>query len=152
MSKFRKIIFLDEGNTILSPLAEGLMRLKLAKRGKSDIQVASRGSVVLFPEPVNPKIVEIAQIHGIHLLNYKAREIKESDFSESTLILTMDEMDKNRLYQKYKSAVNVFSIKSYLEKQGDLFPPIGGSIEEYANVCRELDLLLESLAEKEIDS
>lgn len=152
MGKFKKIIFLDEGNTMLSPFAEALMRAKLASMGENHLQVASRGSVVLFPEPVNPKVIDIAGRHGISLFHHKALQIKESDFSETTLVLTMDEKNKNRLYQKYTCALNVFSIKSYLEKQGDLLPPIGGSLEDYGNVCAELENLLECLIEKEINS
>ena len=152
MSRFKKIIFLDEGNTMLSPYAEAFMRGRLLLLGANKIQVASRGSIVLFPEPVNPKILIIAGKKGFSLAYHKASEIRESDFSDTTLVLTMDEENKNRLYQKYPSAKNVFSIKSYLEKTGDLRPPIGGSVEEYERVCAELEELIEKLAQKETGS
>lgn len=149
MSKFKKIIFLDEENTMLSPYAEALMKLKLAKLGVSGLQIASRGWVVLFPEPVNQKVCAIAEKTGISLSHHKATALEESDFSDSTLVLTMDEETKNRIYQKYSGAVNVYNLKSYLEKPGSLSLPIGGTIEEYEAVCRELEGLLEGLIEKE---
>lgn len=150
MSKFKKIIFIDEGNTMLGPFAEALMRYKLAGLGINRVQILSRGSVVLFPEPVNPKVNLIAGKKGISLSAHKASAIKESDFSESTLVLTLDEENKNRLYQKYTGAMNVFSLKSYLEKNGDILPPIGGSIEDYEQVCTQLEKLIDGLIEKEI--
>lgn len=137
---------------MLGPYAEAYMRAALAVRSANGIQVASRGRVVLFPEPVNPKIQAVAVKRGFSLSWHKALEIKETDFSDTTLILSMDEDNKNRLYQKYASAKNIFSLKSYLEKTGDLRPPIGAGIEEYEAVCEELEGLLESLMEKEINS
>ena len=151
MGKFKKIIFLDEDNTMLGPYAEAVLRRRLAQLGLNRIQVASRGRVVLFPEPVNQKICLIAHHMGITLETHMASQIRPSDFSDTTLVLVMDEDSKNRIYRKYKEAVNVFTLKSYVDVKGGLKLPIGGDIKEYEAVCRELDGLLELLIEKETD-
>ena len=152
MSKFEKIIFLDEENTMLGPYAEAVMKRLLAYAGMNRLKVSSKGTVVLFPEPVNQKIALIAEKKGIFLAYHRASGIKASDFSEKTLVLTMDEETKNRVYHKFTEASNVFTLKNYVEQTGSLHAPVGGSVEDFEAVCRELEALLNSLLEKEIGS
>lgn len=152
MGKFKKIIFLDEENTLLSPYAEAMARMRLTELRINEILVSSRGNVVLFPEPVNQKVSAIAQEKGLSLTYHKAVAIRSEDFSENTLVLSMDEENKARVYHNYTKALNVFTIKEYLGKSGSLKLPIGGTIEEYEAVLKELEELLESLIEKEINS
>lgn len=52
MNTINKIIFVCNGNTCRSPMAATIMGTFLQD---TDILVQSRGMVVLFPEPYNPK-------------------------------------------------------------------------------------------------
>jgi len=52
MIKYEKIIFVCTGNTCRSPMAATIYR---SLETNSDIKVISRGLVVLFSEPSNPK-------------------------------------------------------------------------------------------------
>ena len=52
MAKYNKLIFVCTGNTCRSPMAEAIYK-NLDK--ETDIKVFSRGLVVLFGEPINPK-------------------------------------------------------------------------------------------------
>ena len=55
MNRFNKVIFICMGNTCRSPMAATIMTKLMP-----DIRVESRGMVVLFPEPYNPKAVAVA--------------------------------------------------------------------------------------------
>ena len=57
MNTCNKIIFVCMGNTCRSPMAATIMQNRLSKY---DVIVESRGMVVLFEEPYNPKAVAVA--------------------------------------------------------------------------------------------
>lgn len=145
MSRFSRIVFLDEDNTRLSPLASVLFKKKVRAASIDGLNIASRGNVVLFPEPVNQKVVEIAKENDVDLSMYSAIALTEDDFSDRTLILAMDNANKTMAYDRFASAVNVYTLKEYLGSSGDLKLPIGGTIEEYSTVVEILKGLLDNL-------
>ena len=142
-----KIIFLDAENTGLSPFAQALFIKKIKGYKSIDLKVLSRGNVVLFPEPVNQKLKEVAKDFGINLEHHSARQIDSGDF-QGALILSMDTDSKTRIYRRNADAANVYTLKEYLGEIGDIKLPIGGTLEEYAEVCRSLDILLDKLLDK----
>lgn len=146
--KYTRIIFLDEENTALGPLAEGIMKKKLLNCGGLDIAVSSKGNVVLFPEPMNPKIADIARDHGINLEGHIARQMVNEDFSNTTLVLTPDNDSKQKAYSKYSDAVNVFGIREFLGENGDIRFQMGKSVEEYVDVYNTLERIIGTLIEK----
>ena len=153
MSRFKKIIFLDEDNTALGPLTAAIFRKKLEENGMEEIRVGDLGNVVLFPEPINQKIEELAKSYDIDIEDHKARELEEKDFSDTTLVLAMDNESKTRAYNKFPSAVNVFALKEYIGSTGDLKLPLGGDLEDYRTVTdivsTMLDTLIDVLKEKD---
>ena len=146
--KYKRIIFLDEENTRLSPLTAAIFQKKAEENGLGEMKVLSRGTVVLFPEPVNQKIREVATQFDIDLSSYTATAITEKDFSEGTLVLTMDNASKVRTYGKIPIASNVFTLKEFLGSSGDLKLPLGGTVEEYKTVMDIVSGLLDTLIKK----
>ncbi len=153
MRKYKKLIFLDEDNTRLSPITEVLFKQKLNAAGIDDLEVCSRGNVVLFPEPVNQKIARISGAYGLDLSDYAAVMLEEKDLTPDTLTLSMDAAGKEMVYEKFPNAVNIYTLKEFLGSSGDLKLPIGGTIDEYATIIEILsgllDLLIEKLYEEE---
>lgn len=148
MKQFRKIIFLDEENTRLSPITEVLFRQKLTNAGKEAPAVCSRGNVVLFPEPVNQKICRISKAYGLDLSGYSAVPFEERDLSPDTLVLAMDSASKQAVYERYANARNVYTLKEFLGSSGDLKLPLGGTVDEYATIIEIISGLLDLLVEK----
>ncbi len=148
MSRFNRVVFLDEDNTRLSPIASVLFKKKVRASSLEGLNIASRGNVVLFPEPVNQKVVEIAKENDADLSSYAALALTEEDFSDKTLILAMDNQSKAMAYDRFASAVNVYTLKEYLGSSGDLKLPMGGTIEEYRTVVEILKGLLDNLVRK----
>ena len=58
MKRYRKVILAGADNTCESIMAEAIFR-NIA--GKRPLDIISRGLVVLFPEPVNPKAIAVLE-------------------------------------------------------------------------------------------
>ena len=146
MSKYNRILFLDEDGSRLSAYAMMLLNWKLSEKKIEDLQVEARGNIVLFPEPANQKIAEIARIKGLSLKDFSSQELKNEDFSDTTLVLAVDTVSKQRAYDKYKEAVNVYTIREFVGETGaDIKLKLGGSIEDYDAVCSIVDRVTDQL-------
>ena len=145
---FEKIIFVDEENTRLGPLAAALLAKKLIEADVHGYDVCSRGNVVLFPEPANPKIEEIAEGFGISLAEHRAVQLEDGDFSSRTLTIAIDNSSKAKVYEKYVSAANAFTLKEILDENGDIFFPLGASSEQYESAGENVERLVSDLARK----
>ena len=63
----KKIIFVSTNNTCRSFIAESVLRKYLKDAHRRDIQVESKGLVVLFPEPVHTKAADLVRKSGIEM-------------------------------------------------------------------------------------
>lgn len=149
MIKYGTIIFVSNSDTCRGQFAAAAMK-SIGKDflDTNGIKVKSRGLVVLFPEPMNPKAVAIATSKNLSIENHISKGIEESDFSMNTLILTMTESIKKQLYDDYKEAVNVFNIKEYVGEDGDLDTAYGGELAEYGELFREIERLINKILDK----
>lgn len=143
MNRFNKVIFVCMGNTCRSPMAATIMSNLMPEMGSE-----SRGMVVLFPEPYNPKAVAVASRHGMIMPSNVSAQISNDDFSVDTLVLTMNLSMKQKMYDTFDKAINVFTLGE-LAGEGDVEvpDPYGKGLEEY-NRCFEQ---LYSLVAKVVD-
>ena len=145
MRKYKRIIFLDDEGTGLSPYADILLTHRLRERNIEDLEVLSRGIVVLFPEPANQKIAELAKMKGLSLEDYQAVQLDGTEFADSTLILTFHAYGKQKVYDSFPNALNVYTFREYVGEIGDITLPLGGSLAEYQAVCAVVDRVIERL-------
>lgn len=145
MLNYNKIIFVSTENTCLSPLAEALMKKEIEN---TDMLVESRGLVVLFSEPANQKAASVAGSRGLNLEEHKSQELLEEDFGSDVLILVMSKQNKQKIYEEFKDAVNVYTIKEFVGEIGDLKTPYGGGIKEYTDSHENMERLIRKVAEK----
>ncbi|MBQ4069376.1 MAG: protein tyrosine phosphatase [Lachnospiraceae bacterium] len=149
MIKYNTIIFVSNSDTCRGQFAVAVMKAIGENFLKAkDIKVKSRGVVVLFPEPMNPKAVAIATSKNLHIEDHMSRKIEESDFGMDVLILTMSESIKKKLYDDYKEAVNVFNIKEFVGEDGDLDTAYGGELSEYGELFRDIERLINKVLDK----
>lgn len=145
MTNFKKIIFISKTDTSRGPLAAAMTGRMLMD---TDIKVESRGLVVLFPEPMNPKTVAIAASRGITLKDYVSSQLTGEDFGTDILILTLDERYKKEVYEEYKEATNVYSLMEYTGRSGNISDPYGGDLAEYGELYANLEKIVDKLVEK----
>lgn len=143
--QYKKIIFVSEENTYTSPVAEAIMRTKL---GDMEVKVESCGTVVLFPEPANPKGVTIAKSRGINMEEHRAKPVKPEMFDDETLVLVMTDKIKAFLYERYNNAVNVYTIKEFVGMRGDVETPYGKGLKEYGESYTQMEELVNKVIDK----
>lgn len=139
MIKYEKIIFVCTGNTCRSPMADTIYHGLVTD---SPVETLSRGLVVLFPEPANPKAEMVLKSHNLNLSNHIATQLAPEDIDENTLLLTMTENQKQKVMSEYGYADNVYTVKEFVGEEGDVIDPYGGSILDYNDCFAELSRLM----------
>lgn len=134
MKHYDKLIFISESDTATGPMAEAILQREFQLE---DILITSKGLVVLFPEPVNPKAEAVLVSHGLTMKDHISEQLTEDDFDDRTLILTVDTPLKDRLLKDHENARNVFSLSAYIQADEDVPDPYGGSLADY-NRCFEI--------------
>lgn len=142
---YSKIIFVTKTDTSRGPLAAAILR----KRMPIDPEkIQSRGMVVLFPEPMNPKTVAVAAAKGIDIKDYVSVQLEAEDFGKDVLVLVLDDSYKQTVYDEYTEAVNVYTLKEFINESGSIADPYGGELVDYGKLYENLDDLIKKLVYK----
>lgn len=144
MLDYSKILFVTDMDTSPGPLAAALLKHYLPLEM---VEIDSRGLAVLFPEPMNPKTVAIAASKGLDI-NRTSVQLESGDFGEDVLVLVLDESKKQTVYDDYAEAVNVYTLKEFINESGSITNPDGGELADYAKLYEILDEAVIKLAYK----
>lgn len=134
MKNYQKLIFVSMGGTCRSILAKAIFdNMSAQDEGNmgSEINTESRGLVVLFNEPVNPKAAAIAKSKGIDISIEKSEPLEPEDFGDGILVLVMTDLLKKQVYEKFEHAVNVYSIREFTGEALDVESAFGGALVDY---------------------
>jgi protein-tyrosine phosphatase len=88
----KRVLFVCLGNICRSPLAHGLFRDEIGKRGLSDtLSVDSCGTSAYHNgQGADPNNVRVALTHGVDLRDMVSRRLQDSDFFEFDILVAMD--------------------------------------------------------------
>ncbi len=142
MKKYDRLIFVSNSDTGRGPMAEAILKSKFLL---SELEVESRGLVVLFPEPVNQKAEAILASHGLTMKDHTAKMLEQEDFDERTLILVMEDALKQRIFQEHENVQNTWQLSEYIKEETDVTEPVGGSLADYGACYELLDCMISSL-------
>lgn len=142
MKKYDRLIFVSNSDTCRGPMAEAILKSKFLL---SELEVESRGLVVLFPEPVNKKAEAILASHGLTMKDHTAKMLEQEDFDERTLILVMEDALKQRIFQEHENVQNTWQLSEYIKEETDVTEPVGGSLADYGACYELLDCMISSL-------
>lgn len=143
--KFNRVIFVCSDNLCRSPVAEAVMK---SINRMPELKIESRGLVVLFPEPYNPKAQSVLRNKGIIMENGQSEQLREEDMSEDTLVLTMDREEKQKLTDEYRNVQNVYTIMEFAGGSGDIMDPYGGDVDVYSLFFESMKMWVAQAEEK----
>jgi len=140
MSKIR-IVFVCLGNICRSPLAEGILKHLVTKKGFDEkITIDSAGTANYhIGERPDPRTIENASKNGVELLS-RARQFSEDDFDRFDYIIPMDEsnwhnityLENNKSEKKYE----ILKMRNFddLAKNADVPDPYYGGPNGFQDV------------------
>jgi protein-tyrosine phosphatase len=121
-----KVLMVCLGNICRSPLAEGILKNKIAAYDL-DWQVDSAGTGSWhIGELPDPRSVATARKYGIDITDQRARQFRASDLDHFDLILTMDQQnyrDVIRLAQAPEQEDKVHMIMNFVQPESNQSVP-----------------------------
>ncbi len=140
--RFRKLIFVDSDDNSRAPMAKIIMKSKFLL---DPMEIESRGLVVLFPEPMNQKAEAVLISNGYSTSDHTAKQLTQDDFADDVLMLTMEGSQKEKIWEDFENARNVYTLTEYISLRGELAPLYGEPLKEYGKTYEIMEALIGGL-------
>ena len=163
MKDYSKIIYVCTANTYLSPVAETMYRQfteqeRERERAEGERVISfppccSRGLVVLFSEPISPKVHVSLSQHDLRPCSHEnSVPLEQFDIVEDALVLTMTFSEKVAYLEKYQGG-EVYTLGEFVGEDTDITDPYGGEEEQYDlcyhEIARRIRKVIQILIEDE---
>lgn len=156
--KHRKygVLFVCLGNICRSPLGEGVFRHLTLQRGVSELfDIDSAGtSDYHIDERPHQGSIQVADLHGISIVNQRGRQFTREDLDKWDYIIVMDDTNRKDILNKFgKVKGNLHRLRDYdPQGPGDVPDPWGRGDEAFLDVYRIVHRSCEALLEHILQS
>jgi protein-tyrosine-phosphatase len=140
-----KVCFVCTGNLCRSPMAEALLRARLASdEERQDWQVGSAGVWAVNGQPASAYAIEEMAERGIDLRAHRSRSVTREMMAQADLVLAMTRHHHEALRAAFvEHAHKVHLLSEMVGQVYDIYDPYGGTRLEYAHVAQELEQVIE---------
>ena len=144
MKNINRVIFASGSGTSRAPMATAIFHAIAHDR---PIICEARGLIVQFPEPLNQKVEAVLISNGCKLSDYSSKQLMDSDFSENTLVITMEESQRQKILSEYENATeeNTRLLNELVGDELEVMDPYGGSVQTYGLCYEVLKVSIEKL-------
>jgi len=108
-----------------------------------ELGISSRGMVVLFETPINPKVEVVLGSHGLKASSPTTKGLSEKDFTSSTLVLALGSNELDYFREKYP-LINAALLHEFVGSP-EPSDPYGGTLIDYETSFNELSVILKKL-------
>lgn len=132
---YDKIIFTAESGNCREFMAAAILEdIGL----KWDIEIAARGLVVLFPEPLNQKAEAVMISNGLPTEGCMSSPLTIEDLEGNTLVLAMESKHRDKILELFEGidADKVHVLSEFVGDEIEIMDPYGGTLQMYG-LCYE---------------
>lgn len=152
MSRTYRILLVCMGNICRSPMAEVLLRRRLADAGGSAIVAVSSAGFLNSGRPASQPAEVVMRERALDLTRHLSRTVTEEMLAEQDLVLAMEEEQAAELRALAPAvAARIDSLVGFATRgaeRGDIFDPYGEAMSVYRRVADRLDTLLEGVVQR----
>lgn len=145
LQKYRTIVFVSNSDNCRAPIAAALLRRQPLLQ---EYDICSRGMVVLFSEPLNPRAEEILKEHGIVLKGYETLPLEAELMKEDALVLTMEDSQRDKIRNEYPETGHVYTLAEFVGGEEEIPSVYGQTPEQYENMYGLIEDYVKKLAKK----
>jgi protein-tyrosine-phosphatase len=137
------VLFVCTANQCRSPMAEGLLRLKVGVDNPG-WRIESAGTWASDGSPVSLNSYLVLDSLGYDLRSHQSRTVDLEMIASYQLILVMERGHKEALRIEFpEMAGQIFLVSEMINKKFDIVDPVGGPLTEYQATAREINMIIE---------
>jgi protein-tyrosine phosphatase len=139
------VLFVCSGNSCRSPMAEGLLKIKLPKALEDRVIVQSAGTLGINGSPATEYAITAAGEYGADIARHLSQGVTEELSAMADVIFVMSR-EHRTFFEHYMPDIreNVFLLKTFdtdpEDVQDDSIPdPVGHNLDVYMTCCETID-------------